>query len=163
MPRTIKLFLALSLLYVGWLVWWNIGFLVMPSPELLHTRASLPPDLRASAEQGDWIVAAIRIGLSLTFFLFFALTAVLARRNWARWGLALFLIAGEFSFFILVAYYAVLHPEISGVPDLTWAGAWHNWLQHWAYWQTDVRLALKLALILTIFGPGSSAWFRRPA
>jgi hypothetical protein len=161
MPRAVKLFLVLCFVYAAWLVWWNVGPLLFPSPQRLQTLAQLPADIRAMVDQGEWVTAGIRILIPLVLYGTLALTAALARRNWARWGLALLLVAGEFSLFILIAYYSVAHADIRLPQELTWTGGWHDWLHRWAYWQTGVRVALKLALIATIFVPAAKPWFRR--
>lgn len=164
MPRTVKLFLVLCLAYLAWVVWWNIGPLVFPSPQRLQSLARLTANDRTIVDKGEWIAAGIRILIPLVLYGTLALTAAMARKNWARWGLALLLVVGEFSFFILITYYTLAHADIHLPAEFSWAGGWHVWLHRWAYWQTYVRVALKLALIAAIFSPGAREWFRpKPA
>ena len=125
MPRTVKAFLLLSLLYGVWLVWWAVAPLALPSPHRLQFLAALPAETRAMVVRADWMAAAIGVAIPFVVVAILAIAA-LARQNWARWVLALLLIAGEFSFFLVIADYAYLHPEIAVGPDFTWTGGWQK-------------------------------------
>lgn len=163
MPRAIKLFLVLCFVYSVWLVWTNVGFLLFPSPEHLKGLDKLGDHWKAIAERADLVAGTVRTLIALTLFITFALLAGLKRKNWARWALVVFIIATLFFVFLREGIIMMLISADLRASHIFWNAALHGWISLWSQWQTWAILALKLALIATIFSPSVKEWFGRLA
>lgn len=160
MPRNVKLFLLLSAGLVLWQLEWHFSPAFWPSPTTKAVFAKYP-DLRQDMEQGEILWAVYRSTLFVLPIAILAAVAGFGGRNWARWGLAAFLIVLELLPWGYDVYSYYYTPEYFHVIYKSWADVWHEYWHIWTHWRPWVVEGTKFAMIVLIFSPNARPWFRK--
>lgn len=161
MPRTIKLFLVLSAIYVLWRLYWTFLMVIHPTPEWTAMLATLIPSDRHDMQMAALSSASYQAGLFILPFAVLAWLAGFDRHNWARWGVVAFLLLLEVFPLLADAWVMVFRPELVKYME----DPLQNWLATYrfdvAHWGMGVKVAMKAALITLLFLPPSRQWFRK--
>lgn len=161
MPRNIKLFLVLCVLFALWRLYWNFSFALTPSQHWQDLLSSLTTAERQVTLHGALSAALTQTAYYLIPAAFFALFAGFGGHNWARWGFVAVLVLLEVFPLVYAGYSLVLNPQLYHVihhPILDWLGTYRLDAAHWAVW---VRVALKLSLFALLFSKNAEPWFHR--
>lgn len=161
MPRSLKFFLLFLACFCLWRAWLNFNYLLLPDPRRLANLATFPAALRAEVERAEWIAAGVRLIIQIVPLIVFGIFAAVLRRNWARVGVVLLLIATEAW---LAGYAAALYygwPRLFHFTFFSWDGVWQHWLQTWTWWRHWISAGLELAMLVSLFAPGTRSWFAR--
>lgn len=161
MPRNVKIFLVLCVVFALWRLYSYFSFALTPSPVWQAMLAQLSPQERHITEQGAVVGALLQTAYYMLPATFFAIVAGFWGRNWARWGFVAVLVLLEVFPLVYAGYSLILRPELYKVihhPIIDWLQTYQLNAAHIGVW---VRLGVKALLIGLLFSPNAQPWFHR--
>lgn len=168
MPKSVKVFVGLGVLYVLFGAAISAWTLFHPLPIEVHLYAKLPAHVRDEIRHAALLGSLETFAIHTAVFAILAGLAALARQSWARWLLALYFLLVLVMPFVLAYRLYLTHPGAFPAASGGFAGwlkdylDWH-WLRPSLCWPVYIGTALKLALLVLIFSPNARPWFRAPA